>query len=186
MRFWQRLSCAFRCWFSMLVHGRIPDDIAKQLLGREAKLTTASGTRPPGTLEPVRKAEAPSEAVDRALQMLALLQREGRLVDFVFEDVKAYPDAQLGAAVRSVHQSCRKVFERYIKLAPIIDSEEDQPVTLQAAIDPASIKLIGNITSGQPIRGVLRHCGWRAVEVNLPSLPEGAGRKVIAPAEVEV
>ncbi|MGZ4819102.1 MAG: DUF2760 domain-containing protein [Terriglobales bacterium] len=186
MGFWQRLSYAFRGWFSILVHGRIPDDIARQLLGREAKPATAAGTRPPGKLEPVRKADEPPETVDRALQMLALLQREGRLVDFLFEDVNAYPDAQLGAAVRSVHQSCREVFERYLKLAPIINSEEDQPVTLQAAIDPASIKLIGNITSGQPIRGVLRHRGWRAVEVNLPSLPEGAGRKVIAPAEVEV
>jgi hypothetical protein len=186
MGFWQRLSYAFRCWFSILVHGRIPDDIAKQLLGREAKPTTAASTRSPGTLEPVRKAETPPEALDRALQMLALLQREGRLVDFLFEDVNPYPDAQLGAAARTVHQSCREVFERYIKLAPIINSEEDQPVTLQAAIDPASIKLIGNITSGQPIRGVLRHRGWRVVEVNLPSLPEGTGRKVIAPAEVEV
>ena len=59
--------------------------------------------------------------------MLALLQRDGRLIDFLAEDVTPYPDAQLGAAVRSVHESSRQVLERYVKLEPIIASDEDQP-----------------------------------------------------------
>lgn len=177
---WQRLADAFHCWFSILVRGKIPADVAKRFQPVEV---TAAPDRP---REPVKKAEAPPESVDRALQMLALLQREGRLVDFLFEDVAPYPDAQLGAAVRTVHQSCRQLVDRYLKLAPIIDSEEDRPVTLQGGFDPASIKLIGNVTGRPPARGVLRHRGWRVVEVNLPSLPDGAGRRVIAPAEVEV
>jgi hypothetical protein len=185
MGFWQRLSYAFRCWFGILVHGRIPVDVAPQLLGPQVKNATPAGARP-ARAEPVQKTEAPPEPVDRALQMLALLQREARLVDFLFEDITNYPDAQIGAAVRSVHQSCREAVEHYFKLAPIINSEEDQPVTLQAGVDPASVKLIGNVTGGQPIRGVLRHRGWQAIAVNLPALPEGTGRMVIAPAEVEV
>ncbi len=183
MGFWQRLSSAFRCWFSILVHGAIPSDVVPQLLGPEATQESA-GAR--GMTPELKKAEAPPESGDRALQMLALLQREGRLVDFLFEDISSYPDAQIGAAVRSVHESCRKAIERYIKLAPIINSEEDQPVKLQAGVDAASVKLIGNVSSGQPVQGVLRHRGWQAVAVNLPALPEGAGRQVIAPAEVEV
>jgi hypothetical protein len=118
--------------------------------------------------------------------MLALLQREGRLIDFLVEDVTPYPDAQLGAAVRSVHENCRQVVERYFKLEPIIASEEDRPVTVPAGFDPASIKVIGNVTGKPPLRGLLRHRGWRASQVNLPSLPEGAGRSVVAPAEVEI
>ena len=118
--------------------------------------------------------------------MLALLQREGRLIDFFAEDVTPYPDAQLGAAVRSVHQSCRQALEQYVKLEPIISSEEDQPVMVQAGFDPAAIKVIGNVTGKPPLRGLLRHRGWRATQVNLPSLPEGEGRSVVAPAEVEI
>jgi len=118
--------------------------------------------------------------------MLALLQRDGRLIDFFAEDVAPYPDAQLGAAVRSVHESCRKVLERYVKLEPIIGSDEDHPVTVEAGFDPAFIKMIGNVAGKPPFRGLLRHRGWRAVEVNLPSLPEGVGRSVVAQAEVEV
>jgi hypothetical protein len=85
-----------------------------------------------------------------------------------------------------VHESCRQVLERYIKLEPIIAADEDQPVTLEAGFDPTSIKLIGNVTVKLPLRGLLRHRGWRVIQVNLPSLPQGPGRSVVAPAEVEI
>src|SRR5262249_25886514 len=135
----------------------------------------------------IEEAEKPrSEFFDRAVQMLALLQRDGRLIDFLAEDVAPYADAQLGAAVRTVHENCRQVLERYVKLEPIIAADEDQPVTLEGGFDPASIKLVGNVTSKMPIRGLLRHRGWRASEVNLPPLPEEPGRSVVAPAEVEI
>ena len=74
----------------------------------------------------------------------------------------------------------------YVEREPILNSEEDQPVTVQAGFDPAAIKLIGNVTGKPPVRGVLRHKGWRVKEVNLPPLPRGAGRMVVAPAEVEL
>jgi hypothetical protein len=178
----KRISYALRCFFSILLRGEIPEDIAREL------------ARTPAV--DIRSAELPiraevaekdtSESFDRAVQMLALLQRDGRLVDFLAEDVAPYPDTQLGAAVRTVHESCRQVLERYVKLEPVITSEEDQPVTVPAGFDPASIKLIGNITGKPPLRGLLRHRGWRATKVDLPSLPEGTGRSVVAPAEVEI
>jgi hypothetical protein len=118
--------------------------------------------------------------------MLALLQRDGRLIDFLAENISPYPDAQLGAAVRTIHEACRKVLEHYVKLEPILNSEEDQPVTVQGGFDPAAIKLLGNVRGEPPIRGVLRHKGWHVKEVNLPPLPQGSGRMVIAPAEVEL
>src|SRR5262245_48893552 len=42
------------------------------------------------------------------LRVLAVLQRDGRLIDFLEEDIDAYPDAQIGAAVRDIHRGCRK------------------------------------------------------------------------------
>jgi hypothetical protein len=167
----RRISYAWRCFFSILIRAQIPQDIGLEL----GKMQTA------GPEEVERKPD-----YDRAIQMLALLQREGRLVDFLAEDVAPYPDAQLGAAVRSLHESCQQALERYVKLEPIITSEEDHPVTVQPGFDPASIKVIGNITGKPPLQGLLRHRGWRATEVNLPSLPDGAGRAVVAPAEVEI
>ena len=118
--------------------------------------------------------------------MLALLQRDGRLIDFFTEDIASYTDAQVGAAVRELHQNCRRVLERYVKLEPILGSAEGQSVTIQAGFDPAAIKVIGNIVGNPPLRGVLRHRGWRITQVQFPRLPEGAGRSVVAPAEVEI
>ena len=118
--------------------------------------------------------------------MLALLQRDGRLIDFFSEDITQYKDAQIGAAVRELHENCRRVLQNYVKLEPIIASEEDRPVTVESGFDPAAIKLIGNATGKAPLRGLLRHRGWRATEVNLPPLPSEAGRAIVAPAEVEI
>jgi hypothetical protein len=113
------------------------------------------------------------------------MQRDGRLIDFLTENISAYPDAQLGAAVRRIHESCRAVLNQYVALEPVLNSEEDQPVTVQPGFDPAAIKLIGNVAGAPPIRGVLRHKGWRVKQVNLPPWPRGAA-PIVAPAEVEV
>jgi hypothetical protein len=183
--FWERLANAFRCFFSILFHGEIPDDILEKRVmpaGQVPQAPQAQASAPRS-----KEIERPaSEAFDRAVQMLALLQRDGRLIDFLAENISPYPDAQLGAAVRTIHEGCRKVLEHYVKLEPILNSEEDQPVTVQGGFDPAAIKLLGNVPGEPPIRGVLRHKGWHVKEVNLPPLPQGSGRMVIAPAEVEL
>lgn len=171
-----RVAYAFRCFFALLLHGELPHDIARAL-----GITLAV----PAPAKPV--VEKPAEQpADRAVQMLALLQRDGRLVDFLTEDVAPYPDGQLGAAVRTIHASCRQVLDRYLQLEPIIASEEDQPVTVQTGFDPAAIKLLGNVVGEPPIKGMLRHRGWRVKQASLPSLPQDAGRDIVAPAEVEV
>jgi len=182
MTFSTRFSYAFRCFFSLLFSGTIPQDIERAM----GVATGADAPNVPATTKPKRSEDPPPESFDRAVQMLALLQRDGRLIDFLSEDVSPYPDSQLGAAVRTIHASCRQVLDRYLKLEPIISSEEDQPVTVPAGFDPATVKLLGNVVGQAPIKGLLRHRGWRATEVKLPSLPQGAGREIVAPAEVEV
>jgi hypothetical protein len=182
MGFGKRLSYAFRCFFSVLSDGEIPPDIAPELIPDLGRLAPVFERAP----EVERPAPESQESVDRAVQMLALLQRDGRLIDFITEDIAPYKDAQVGAAARDVHESCRKAIDHYLTLEPVIASEEGQPVTVEPGFDTAAIKLIGNVTGRPPLRGVLRHRGWRVARVNLPPLPESDGRTIIAPAEVEV
>jgi hypothetical protein len=181
-----RLSFAFRCFFSLLFQGKLPREVLQALAGSMAEVAPPPIPRTPPASAKVGGDAPNPEALDRAVQMLALLQRDGRLVDFLEEDVSSYPDGQLGAAARSIHTSCRQVLDRYIKLEPVLSSEEDHPVTLPPGFDPAVIKVVGNVGEERPIRGVLRHRGWRVADVTLPSLPQGSGRTIVAPAEVEV
>ncbi len=177
MGFGKRVSLAFRTFFAILGGGEAPREETAEQPGRAAPLPAR---------EAPREIAPAAESTDRAVQMLAILQRDGRLIDFFTEEIAPYTDAQIGAAVRDLHQSCRQALDRYFKLEPIIASDEGEPVTVHDPIDAASIKLIGNVVGSPPLRGVLRHRGWRATAVNLPPLPEGAGRAVIAPAEVEI
>ena len=184
--FWERVAFAFRCFFSILFHADIPNDVAQKLVKLAAPVSQTATVAAPSVSRPKEVEQPASEAFDRAVQMLALLQRDGRLIDFLAENISAYSDAQIGAAVRTIHDTCRQVLDQYVKLEPILNSEEDQPVTVPAGFDLAAIKLIGNVAGESPVRGVLRHKGWRVKEVNLPPLPQGAGRMVVAPAEVEL
>ena len=168
----RRLKFAFRSFFSILDHSRLPEDVVSELV------TVPERPKP---------AHAPPlpDAADRAAQMLALLQRDGRLLDFLMEDLAAYQDAQIGAAARDVHAGCVQALSRYVTLTPVLDEEEGQAVTVDGHADPARIKVVGNAAGQPPYRGVLRHRGWEATRIELPPLP-ATGRTILAPAEVEV
>jgi hypothetical protein len=182
--FLEQIGFAFKCLFLVLFAGRLPDPVPLRFLGRGAREPREAEAAPAP-----RVAAAAGEGegqIDRAVQLLALLQRDGRLVDFLFEDIAGYPDDQVGAVVREVHASCREVLRRYVAVEPVIPGEEGRPATVDAGFDPASVKLVGTITGQPPFKGVLRHRGWRVARVELPALPEGVGRRVVAPAEVEI
>jgi len=123
---------------------------------------------------------------DGALALLALLQREGRLVDFLRESLDGFSDADIGAAARDVHRGCRKVLDQHLSLEPVMPGEEEAKVAVPKGFDPAEIRLIGEAKGEPPLRGTLRHHGWRVVDAKLPALAEGVDRMVIAPAEVEL
>lgn len=186
--FFERIALAFNCFFVVLFAGRLPSRIpARYLRGREEEPAEARRS-PSDRVEQAATASTagPAETLpDRAVQLLALFQRDGRLVDFLREDLGGYPDDQVGAAVREVHASCRQVLDRYVALQPVIAGTEGEPTTVERGFDPACVKLVGAVTGQPPFRGILRHRGWRAEHVDLPPLP-ASGRQIVAPAEVEL
>jgi hypothetical protein len=121
------------------------------------------------------------------LRVLAVLQRDGRLIDFLEEDIDGYSDEQIGAAVRDIHRGCRKSLHDYLTIEPVLDAAEEARITVAPDYDPAAIRLIGNVNGAPPFQGVLKHHGWRVKEAHLPTLPATRGdTSVLSPAEVEV
>lgn len=120
------------------------------------------------------------------LHIVAVLQREGRLIDFLKEDLTPYDDTQIGAAVRSIHENCRKTLDRYLSPKAVMEKNEGEQITVPKDFDPGVIKLIGNVTGEPPFTGVLRHRGWRAAKLDLPVLSGSGESRIIAPAEVEI
>ena len=138
--------------------------------------------------EPVEKpVEQPAEKIHASgLAVLGLLQREGRLIDFLREDVAAFSDADIGAAARVVHAGSRKILDQYLTLEPVLKDAEGATVTVPAGFDAERIRLTGNVAGQPPFRGSLKHHGWVATSVRLPQGSPTLDPRVIAPAEVEL
>ena len=117
---------------------------------------------------------------------LTAFQREGRLVDFFSEDLKNYDDAQIGAAVRNIHDSCRNVIIRHLKMKPIIDLEEGSRLTLEKGFDSQAFRLVGNVKGEPPFNGFIRHRGWKITQWNIPDLNGELEPDIVAPAEIEI
>ncbi|MEZ4664306.1 MAG: DUF2760 domain-containing protein [Caldilineaceae bacterium] len=170
------------------------------LLGRRAIASTAAetaaslpATPPPTTARPAAatpkpKSEPPTQRPEEAaVQLLSILQREGRLIDFLNEDLSQYQDDQIGAAVRTIQEGSKKALLAHVKLEPVYDQAEGTNITVGRGFDANTVRLVGNVVGDPPFQGVLRHRGWRVAKVDLPQQVSATGRTlVIAPAEVEV
>lgn len=149
-------------------------------------LALLAGLSGNGGAEPAAaKVSGTDGSSDGALRLLALLQKEGRLVDFLEEDIQPYTDAQVGAAVRAIHAGCRKALHERMEIARIYPEDDGATVEVASGFDPASVRLTGNVHGQPPFHGVLQHGGWRATHVSLPKTA-GVDAAVLAPAEVEV
>ncbi|QTA81351.1 DUF2760 [Desulfonema limicola] len=120
------------------------------------------------------------------LHLFSVLQREGRLMDFFSEDIEEYDDEQIGAAVRNIHDNCKKAVDKYLTAAPVVEQEEDEDILVEPGFDPNAVKLTGNVTGDPPFKGIVRHRGWKAENLELPSLSGSRDPEIIAPAEVEI
>lgn len=121
-----------------------------------------------------------------AYQILAILQREGRFIDFLQEDVTDFDDADVGAAARVVHEGCKRAIEQYVTIAPVRTEAEDSPITLPPGFDPVRNRVTGNVTGEPPYRGRLAHPGWQVTALDLPTVAAGHDASVLAPAEIEL
>ena len=120
------------------------------------------------------------------LHLFSLMQREGRLMDFLDEDLDGYDDAQIGSAVRSIHAGCRQLVQEYLNPEPVMDQHEGAVVEVPVDFDPGVIKLTGNVVGEPPFNGILRHKGWQVGKMSLPTLSGSQNAEIIAPAEVEI
>jgi len=120
------------------------------------------------------------------VHLFAVLQRQGRLMDFLQEDLSLYQDDQIGASVRSIHENCRKTVARYLSPKPVMKQTEGEQVEIAAGFDRNAVKLVGNVVGQPPFSGILRHRGWQLHAIELPDLSDMENPKIIAPAEVEI
>ena len=136
---------------------------------------------------PSRQAE-PSRSDAEIVQILAMFQERGRLVDFLMDDINAYNDAQVGAAARVVHAGCKGILQEHFKIHPVRTEQEGSTVQVPAGYSADEYRLVGKIAGPAPFSGVLVHRGWKAETVKLPQLLHRAPDRLptIAPAEVEV
>lgn len=187
--FFSRLSLAIGTFFALLGDGRLATQVQAVRNGTYVPAQPPAPAPAPVQAPPSAPAPSPIRAtaqVDAALQLLGLLQREARFVDFLQEDIAAYSDADVGGAARLLHGGCRKVLQDSFDLEPIRSEEEGSRITLAAGFDAAAVRVTGNVVGQPPFTGALQHKGWRATAVRLPGLTEGHDTRVIAPAEVEL
>lgn len=175
----RRIPLAFGALFGVLADAELAARFAA--LRRGAAPLTAPAMPPPPPPPVLKEA-----SVDAALQLLALLQREARLIDFIGEDLGGFADEQIGAAARLVHEGCAKVLREHFGIVPVRDEAEGSRITLQAGFDAAAVRVTGNVVGTPPFTGSLSHRGWRVTEVRLPKLAESHDTRVLAPAEVEL
>jgi len=133
-----------------------------------------------------RTAPPPERVHASGLMLLAAFQREGRLIDFLQQEVAGFTDEEIGAAGRVVHSGCRKVLRQFFQLAPAMKQTEGAAMTVPDGFDAQRIRLTGNVSGQPPFKGTLKHHGWMAAEVRMPAISEAIDPRVIAPAEVEL
>jgi hypothetical protein len=181
-------SIGARLWLAFILPWRVLFDPA--FAGQVARLRTGAPELPPAEPKPEPEIAATEPEPERddtpALQLLAIMQREGRFIDFLQEDVAGFSDADVGAAARVVHEGCNRALKDYLELAPVRKEAEDDEVVLEPGFDAKRTRLTGNVVGEPPFKGRLAHHGWMVTRIRLPDLTDGHDPRVVAPAEVEL
>ena len=182
-----RISLAFGTFFAIIGDAELAAGVRRLRAGApEPQPAPAAEPEPAVAVVAPAVSTLHQASPESALQLLGLLQREARLVDFVEEDITAYSDADIGAAARLVHEGCRKTLREHFSLQSVRAESEGERVTLAAGFDAAAIRLSGNVVGQPPFSGQLTHRGWRVSDTRLPSLSDSHDASIIAPAEVEL
>lgn len=173
-----RIWLAWVTYFRILFDGHFAARVQQAEKSTPAPLPAAPPSERPALPKPPDSTPA--------LQLLAILQREGRLVDFLQQDVTSFSDADVGAAARVVHEGCRKALRAHAELTTIRSEDEGAEVTLAEGFNASEVKLIGSVQGTGPFKGKLVHRGWRVSSLKLPAAMQSHDASVVAPAEVEL
>jgi len=152
------------------------------LVARQKIFSPPVSTAEKGQPAPLIKAEVDANVVE----FLIILQQEGRLIDFLQEEISGFDDSQVGTAARAIHEGCRKALQEYIDIEPVMSQEEGDEIVVEKGYDPSSLRLTGNVVGAFPMKGTLRHCGWRAKATRIPVRSGAHDPRVIEPAEIEI
>lgn len=190
--FGARVGLAISAFFKILFNGEYAAQVLQAGEDRSETLEMPSladdtvPAQPIDVVSPTEPMPDPLTEARKALQVLGALQREGRFVDFLMEDINAATDAQIGAVARVLHGGCRKVVTDYLTIEPVWPGEEGTRVTVDEGFDHNRVSLTGNVSGEPPFHGTLQHKGWHATAVRLPELAETADPNVLAAAEIEL
>src|SRR5437763_7651151 len=88
--------------------------------------------------KPVKPSGAP-------LRMLALLQAEARLVDFLLEDIQGASDEQIGQAVREIHKKAQAALKQHAVIEQVLSGNEGDNTTVPKGFDPSAVRVVGNV-----------------------------------------
>lgn len=180
----ESLDLGSRLWMAFILPWKVLLD------GNYAAKVEQAGDATPALPEPEPEPEVVPEAPERdlspALQLLSILQREGRFVDFLQEDLAAASDADIGAAARVVHEGCNRGLKDYVGFAAIRSEDEGAKIELSAGYDAARNRVTGNVGGEPPYSGTLAHHGWHVESLKLPELADGHDPRIVTPAEVEL
>lgn len=193
-----RLGLAFRAFFRILRDAAFCRKVEEALAAAPAESEVLGVPARPELGPPLpaprqegqpraRAAEPPRGVPNPALVLLAALQRESRLIDFLKEPLGEYTDAQIGAAVRDVHRDAAAALDRWFGLKPVLEQPEGSSVEVPPGYATEEYRLTGRVSGAPPYRGTLQHHGWRATRCEVPAWTGTAeAAYVIAPAEVEL
>jgi len=184
-----RASTAFRAFFGSLFNGDTASRVNQALSskGLPASQPVAAPPAPELKSVEIKKPESKKPTQSEAITLLATLQREARLVDFLKEDLSGYADEQVGAAVRAIQRDSVKVLDRFFALQPVVADEEGARVNVPAGFDAARYLLTGKVTGEPQFAGTLQHHGWEATKCELPQFTgSDSAAKTVAPAEIEL
>jgi hypothetical protein len=186
------IGLAFKAFFKILGNREFADRVRDLVAGKslpapDSRVTPQIAPTAAPVVAPAVAAAKPLPKRSDALTLLAVLQREARLVDFLKENIAGYPDDQVGSAVREIHRDAAATLDRLFALKPVRTETEGASVTVPAGYDAGRIRLVGNVTGQPPHTGSLAHAGWEATKVELPEWTgSDASANVVAPAEVQL
>ena len=191
----KQLGFSARLWLALTLPWRVIFDaalgtsIGALLKGNSAEGKPSQAEQPQTTSQVVD-----SEVVEKdnrsqdttGFQVLAILQREGRFIDFLQGDITHFSDEEVGAAARVVHEGCKRGLQSHVAFEPVCVEEEGASIELAEGFDAHRLRLTGNVVGKPPFKGRLAHHGWQVKDLQLPTLSAEHDPRVLSPAEIEL